>query len=61
MLEPDLGELKTETVRLGEGEMTARLRCWQVLSSGSGADAGLRYGNSGNGARCGSPSYADGL
>jgi transposase len=28
---------------------------------GSGADSGLRYGNSGSGARCGSPSYADGL
>jgi hypothetical protein len=26
-----------------------RHRCWRVLSSGSGADSGLRYGNSGSG------------
>ena len=34
----------------------------EVLSSGSDADSGLRYGNSGSGARRGSPrDYADGL
>ena len=37
-----------------------RHRCWLVLSSGSGADSGLRSGNSGSGARRGSQSYAVG-
>jgi hypothetical protein len=38
-----------------------RPRCWRALNSGSGADSGLRYGNSGSGVRCGSPNYAEGM
>ena len=38
-----------------------RLRCWKVLSSGSGAGCGLRSGSSGSGDRCGLPNCANGV
>ena len=45
---------------MATSESAKRLRCWQVLNSGFGADFGLRSGSSGSGARYGLPSCANG-